>query len=690
MASTTSLDRLGVSRNEAGVPELRVWSAHATSVEVVLFDTADPTWVASSLPLTRGEGDVWSVASEGLVPGRRYSLHVDGPAGPQHAFDPTTNLLDPYARGIQRLSAGKWRGVIVDESFDWEGVTKPAVPLDRSVVYEAHVRGFSKSNKAVPSELRGTYAGLGHEASVSYLSGLGVTAVELLPVHAYGSEMRLVGQGLSNYWGYNSFSFFAPHPGYASAAAQREGPSAVLREFKEMVKSLHRAGLEVILDVVYNHTAEEGRNGPRYSFRGIDNASYYRQTEDGGYIDTTGCGNSLDFGHPVPQRLVRDSVEYWANECQIDGFRFDLAAALGRDERVHFDPQHPLLLELRDDPALAGVKLIAEPWDVGMGGWQTGNFPDGWTEWNDGYRGTVRDFWLSDTAAIRHHSHPPAGIGRLAGALSGSADIFSAERGPVASVNFVTAHDGFTLADLTMYGTKHNLGNGEQNRDGTSDNRSFNFGVEGDSRDATVRVHRRRAMRNMMATLLLSSGIPMITAGDEYGRTQRGNNNAYCHDSELTWVSWQRQPWQEELTASTSRLMRVRRDNPALSPARFAVAGERVIGATERTWFSAAGTPMADHDWHSPGNRTVQFLARATTTDGGSDSAPDENTVLVVVHGAETEATIRLPEHDAVGGYELLWSSADDAAGGDLIAPGGDYALDGPAVTVFRALPPQV
>ncbi|BDI21939.1 glycogen debranching protein GlgX [Herbiconiux sp. L3-i23] len=679
MAGGDVLERLGVSAVPGEVPELRVWSANAKTLELVLFDDADPHWMTSVSPLTRGEGDVWSVRSPALTPGRRYTVRASGPSEAKDTFNSASLLLDPYARGVVRLGPGNWRSAVVDDSFDWGGVDKPAVPLDRSVIYEAHVRGFSKTNKRVPAALRGSYAGLGHEGSIDYLKDLGVTAVELLPVHAFGSEMRLVGQGLSNYWGYNSFAFFAPHPGYASRAAQQAGPSGVLREFKQMVKSLHEAGIEVILDVVYNHTAEEGIGGPRYSFRGIDNASYYRQTDSGQYIDTTGCGNSLDFGHAVPQRLVIDSIRYWANELQVDGFRFDLAAALGRDERVHFDPQHPLLTALRDDPALQGVKLIAEPWDVGMGGWQTGNFPDGWSEWNDGYRGTVRDFWLSDIAAMRHWQHPPAGIGRLSGAISGSADVFHTDRGPLASVNFVTAHDGFTLADLTAYNTKHNLGNGEQNRDGTSDNRSFNFGVEGDTRDPRVLADRRRAMRNMTGTLLLSAGIPMITAGDEYGRTQRGNNNAYCHDSDLTWVSWLRSDWQEELREVTRTLLRIRRENPALRPKRYAVLDQSIPHATERSWFSAEGHPMADHDWHSPSNRTVQFVASSTPDDEPA------NTVLVVVHGAEHEHSVVLPGHEGISGYELLWTSADDAASGTRLEVGERYSLDGPALAVFRA-----
>jgi len=673
------LSQLGVTRVAGQDPELRVWSEHAESIELVLFDEADPLWITQVVPLTRGEGGVWSARSSALTPGRRYNLRASGKVGAQDTFNATSLLLDPYARGLVRLGPGAWRGVVVDDSFDWGPTRKPNTPLEQTVIYEAHVRGLTKLNKRVPAALRGSYAGLGHESTVRYLSDLGVTAVELLPVQAFGSEMRLVGQGLSNYWGYNTFAFFAPHPAYASRAAQEEGPSGVLREFKQMVKSLHDAGLEVLLDVVYNHTAEEGLGGPRYSFRGLDNASYYRQTDAGQYIDTTGCGNSLDFGHPVPQRLVLDSVKYWANELQVDGFRFDLAAALGRDERVHFDPNHPLLLALRDDPELRDVKMIAEPWDVGMGGWQTGNFPAGWTEWNDGYRGTVRDFWLSDIAAMRHSSHPPAGIGRLSGAMSGSADLFAQDRGPLASVNFVTAHDGFTLADLTAYNGKHNLGNGEQNRDGTSDNRSYNFGVEGDTRDPRILADRRRAMRNLMGTLLLSAGIPMITAGDEYGRTQRGNNNAYCHDSDLTWLSWLHRDWQHDLEEVTRTLLRIRRENPALRPLRYAVHDQATMHATERTWYSAEGHHMADHDWHSPGNRTVQFLASSTP----ATEAP--NSILVIVHGGEYGKTVVLPQHNGVSRYQLLWTSIDDGLVGTTHDAGSIYEVDGPTLAVFRA-----
>ena len=407
---------------------------------------------------------------------------------------------------------------------------------------------------------------------IEHFLSLGVTSIELLPVHAFATEPRLLQHGLANYWGYNSLNFFTPHGAYATEESRRQGPEAILREFKGMVKLLHQAGLEVILDVVYNHTAEEGIGGPRTSLRGIDNRSYYRQQDDGAYIDVTGCGNSVNTSTDAAARLVLDSLRYWANDVQIDGFRFDLAATLGRDAAHHFTPDHPLLRAIVDDPALAGVKKISEPWDVGMGGWQTGNFGDGWHEWNDRYRDRVRNFWLSDVDYARRASTAPVGIGGFATRLAGSANTFSVERGPLASVNFVTAHDGFTLRDLVSYDVKHNLGNGEQNRDGADTNRSFNHGAEGATSDEGILATRRKAMRNLLGTLLLSAGIPMLTAGDEFGRTQRGNNNAYCHDSPLTWLSWDHAPWQEDLFAHVQRLIRLRSENPALRPSRFAQA----------------------------------------------------------------------------------------------------------------------
>jgi glycogen debranching enzyme len=396
-------------------------------------------------------------------------------------------------------------------------------------------------------------------------------------------------------------------------------------------------------------------------------------------VDTTGCGNTLDYSQDVPIRLVLDSVRYWANEMQVDGFRFDLAVALGRDARGFFEPDHPLLLALRDDPALAGVKLIAEPWDVGLGGWQTGNFPHGWSEWNDRYRNGVRDFWLTDLATARHKHATPGSAGRLANALAGSADLFAGERGPLASVNFVTAHDGFTLHDLTAYNQKHNTGNGEHNRDGTHDNHSFNFGVEGDTRSARVLGDRRRAMRNLMGTLLLSAGVPMITAGDEFGRSQRGNNNAYCQDSELTWMTWEHPAWQRELHEVTKRLLRLRRENGALRPSHYARDGAHTPNAAEMSWYSVAGASMTSRDWHAPETRCIQYISASTSESG------EVNRVLIVVAGAEEVCPVVLPEHEGVERYTLLWTSADDGASGTEHAPLSTYAVDGPALALFRA-----
>ncbi|AMB58207.1 glycogen debranching protein GlgX [Microterricola viridarii] len=662
---------LGV-RLTSGGAELRVWSASATSMELVLFDEADPTRIVKTVPMTRDTHDVWHGRSRSLSPGRRYALRADGPHGPAHAFDPARLLLDPYARGLARTGGDKqggdgrdtgWQSVVIDGAFDWNGAAKPGTALDESVLYEMHVRGFSKLNPAVPAELRGTYAGLAHAASIDYLKELGVTAVELLPVHALATEQRLAEQGLRNYWGYNMLNFFTPHAPYATQAAQAAGPEAVLREFKGMVKLLHEAGLEVILDVVYNHTAEEGPNGPTTSLRGLDNANYYRQDAHGNYIDTTGCGNTVNFGTMTPSdpggpvRLVLDSLRYWANEVQVDGFRFDLAATLGRDANVHFDPRHPLLEAILHDPALQGVKMIAEPWDVGQGGWQTGNFQPGWTEWNDRYRDRMRDFWLGDIAQEHATGSAGSGIGRFATRLAGSSNTFSGERGPLASLNFVTAHDGFTLADLTAYNSKHNAGNGEGNRDGSDNNNSFNHGVEGPTDDAAILLARRKSMRNLLGTLLFSAGVPMLTAGDEFGRSQHGNNNAYCHDTELAWLGWVREPWQDQLHAVTRRLIALRAENPALRPLHYARLGEHVPGSSEMDWFDADGNPMSEEDWNAPEARTLQYLAASTP------EREEFNRILLVVHATEWERTITLPAGEGITGYEKLWSSTDEAPG---------------------------
>jgi len=679
MTSADSLRSLGMRVTSTG-GELRVWSETADGMELCIFDDTDPNWIVKSVPMKRDAANVWFGKSRTLTPGRRYGIRVTGPAGPRNSFHPEKTLIEPYSRGLVRVGPDQWQSSVIDGYFDWNGAEKPAVPLDHTVVYETHVRGISRLNPAVPAPLRGTYAGLAHESTIAYLKDLGVTAVELLPVMSFVSEQRLIKQGLINYWGYNTLNFFTPHADYATQAAQASGPESVLREFKGMVKLLHEAGLEVILDVVYNHTAEEGPNGPVTSLRGIDEAVYYRQNDDGSYIDVTGCGNTVNFGHEVPRRLVLDSLKYWANEVQIDGFRFDLAVTLGRDGKVEYRPDHPLLTEIRDDPALAGVKLIAEPWDMGMGGWQTGNFAPGWSEWNDRYRDRMRDFWLSDIQSMRSHGSG-SGIGRFATRMAGSSNTFATDRGPLASLNFITAHDGFTLADLTAYNEKHNLGNGESNRDGTDNNGSFNHGVEGPTRNLEVLATRRKAIRNLLGTLLLSAGIPMITAGDEFGRSQRGNNNAYCQDSELTWLNWNLDDWQQDLHRVSRRLLQLRRENPALRPIRFGRIGQTTLSASDLTWYNIEGTSMSEQNWNSPAERTVQYMAASTP------EFEEFNRILLIVHAAEHDIDVSLPVHTGVSSYTLLWDSSQDTFDSTTVehAPAATLRVPGTSMQLFRA-----
>jgi glycogen operon protein len=674
------LDGLGVRLHDGG-GTLRVWSGEAESIDLVLFDDSDLDWAIATLPLVRAGGGVWSVTSELLRPGARYALRVDGPPGAGNTFNRETLLLDPYSRGLVSGGFDDHRSVVVDGGFDWGDVRKPAVPLDRTVIYEGHVKGLTKRHPAVPPALHGTYAGLAHPAMIDHLLSLGITSVELLPVHAFATEPRLLQLGLANYWGYNTLNYFTPHAAYATAENRLGGPEAILREFKGMVKLLHAAGLEVILDVVYNHTAEEGIGGPRSSLRGIDNRGYYRQTAEGAYVDVTGCGNSVNTATDAAARLILDSLRYWANEVQIDGFRFDLAATLGRDERHAFTPDHPLLRAIVDDPQLDGVKKIAEPWDVGLGGWQTGNFGDGWVEWNDRYRDRVRNFWLSDVDYARRADTSPTGIGGFATRLAGSSNTFSGERGPLAGVNFVTAHDGFTLRDLVSYDVKHNLGNGEQNRDGADTNRSFNHGAEGKTTDERILATRRKAMRNLLGTLLLSAGVPMLTAGDEFARTQRGNNNAYCHDSPLTWLAWDHAPWQEDVFAHVQRLLQLRRDNPALRPIRFARLGEHTPSASVMEWYDERGETMSAERWTNPANRTLQYVATSTPEQ------EDFNRILLMVHGNEAPIDVTLPELAGMESYVELWSSADERPATEerSWAPGSVVPLAPTSMRLFRA-----
>ncbi|WP_206446982.1 glycogen debranching protein GlgX [Agrococcus sp. KRD186] len=676
MVQVQSLERArGLERIEGG-QRLTVWSKHAERMELRLFDPHDPDWLLDAIPMQR-RGDVFLVETDRLPAGTPYALGVDGPEGPGHAFDWTRNTLPPHARGIVRTPHGQYRATVIDDAFDWGGAPRPDIPLDQQVLYEAHVKGLTKLSPHMPAELRGTYAGLAHPSTIRYLKDLGVTTVQLLPVHLFVSEQRLIQQGRVNYWGYNTLSFFAPHGAYASRRAQFDGTGGVLREFKGMVRLLHEAGLEVALDVVYNHTSEEGAGGPPSSLRLIDNASYYRVHGDGSLIDWTGCGNTVDFSLPAAQDLVIDSLTYWHREMGVDGFRFDLAPVLGRGADGRFDPEHPLLQRIVAEPGLADATMIAEPWDLGPDGWKTGSFPAGFSEWNDRFRDTAREFWLSDLRAFRHGGDGSTGVGPLAHAVSGSAGLFHSRRGPLESVNLITAHDGFTLTDLVRYDHKHNEANGEDNRDGTDSNRSFNHGVEGRTEDVGVQLDRRRSMRNLLGTLLVSAGVPMLTMGDEFGRSQRGNNNAYCQDSALTWMRWDRKDWQESFLAQTRRLLQLRREHPALRPLWYGQSAQRVAGSSHLEWCNAAGEPMTIDDWDHSNDRTMQMLAESTPLHEGYSR------VLVIFHGSPRDTLVATPLPDGATEFELLWDSAADHHDDERIAPGARIAMPAMSMRVY-------
>ena len=657
-----------------------LYSANASRVWLGILD-AEHQEVESELELASDGEDLWSVSSELIKPGIGYVIRVDGPEGPRNSFRPEINLIDPYARGVVRRSARDYFNFAVDGSFDWQGVEKPNVPLEQAVIYEAHVRGLTRSNPDIPDELRGTYAALGHESTIAQLKNLGVTTVELLPIQVFISEPRLMNMGLINYWGYNTINFFSPHPRYATSSSIDQGPQHVIDELKTAIRELHRNGIEVLMDVVYNHTAEGGSGGLTYSFRGIDNSNYYRQDDAGNYHDTTGCGNSLDFSNPAVVQLVMDSLVYWSDEMQIDGFRFDLATTLARDENNHFSPEHPLLVAIANEPALNNSKLIVEPWDVGLGGWQTGNFPDRFSEWNDRYRDDVRKFWLSDVGFARQSGHYPNGVADLATKLAGSVDVVDGPHGVLGGVNFITAHDGFTLFDLVSHNVKHNQVNGESNRDGTNNNYSFNFGVEGETDDKSIRSLRARMSRNLLATLLFSSGIPMLTSGDERGKSQQGNNNAYCQDNKLSWLNWDLSNAQSDLQKTTAFLIRTRLGHPTLRPKHFANYEEATDTSDRMRWFNAAGELMSDQNWADAQCRTMMRLTDHRNEDGSLDST------LVVVHGAEYEITITLPKLEGISGYQLLWESSLNVPGEPKnLAPGATLALCSLSVALIKAL----
>ncbi|MEE6273348.1 glycogen debranching protein GlgX [Georgenia sp. MJ278] len=702
--------RLGAHLVDGGL-DVVVFASHAEALDLCLLDVG-PGGAPSErrFRLRRGAAGLWHGHVPGVGPGQHYGLRAHGRWDPSAGLlhNPAKLLLDPYARGIAGTvdlegpvypyrrtadgaatgapddsdSAGHVpHGVVVDDPFP-AADNRPRTPWERTVLYEAHVRGLTMQLPGVPEHLRGTYAGLAHPATIAHLRDLGVTTVELLPIHAGSPEPFLAERGLTNYWNYNTLAYFAPEPAYATRAAQAAGPAAVLDEVKGMVHLLHEAGLEVVLDVVYNHTCEGGAHGPSLSLRGLDNTSYY--LHDGvapaALVDVTGCGNSLDFRRTRVVQLVLDSLRFWAGEIGVDGFRFDLAVTSGRNGG-EFSPDHPFLVALVTDPVLAGTKLIAEPWDMGPGGWRTGEFPAPMADWNDRFRDALRTFWLADPAAATH-GRTGSDLRDLATRLAGSADLFSRSevpggRGPLASINFVTAHDGFTLADLVTYDRKHNEANTEDNRDGTDNNRSWNHGVEGPILAGSERMRidtaRRRSMRNLLGSLLLSAGTPMLTAGDELGRTQRGNNNGYCQDNEISWVDWDLTPWQRDLLATTRHLLRLRREHPVLRPTRFAT-GRTASGDSlaDLAWFSADGEPMDAAAWHDPHARVLQ-MQRSGHPVGDRDA-------LILINGSLGARTVRLAPGRGTT-LTLAWDSAADAPpnpvdGGTPVYPGQAVNLE--------------
>ncbi|MHC3394228.1 glycogen debranching protein GlgX [Streptomyces lavendulocolor] len=680
-----------------------LWAGGAEAVELCLFDEGG---AETRLPLTELTHEIWHGFVPGVRPGQRYGYRVHGRWDPWTGarWNPAKLLLDPYARAVDgdfslppevyghvrdwpeqhvadtvrdtRDSAPYVpKGVVVHDDDDWSDDRRPKTPWADSVIYEVHVSGFTRRHPGIPEELRGTYAGLAHPAAIEHLVSLGVTAVELLPVHQFAHEDHLLRRGLRNYWGYNSIGYFAPHAAYSASGTT----GGQVGEFKRMVKALHAAGIEVVLDVVYNHTAEASELGPMLSLRGIDNRGYYRLAADARrYADYTGCGNTLHVVQPHVLRLITDSLRYWVTEMGVDGFRFDLAAALARS--MHdVDMLSPFLATIAQDPVLRRVKLIAEPWDVGNGGYQVGAFPPLWTEWNDRYRDAVRDFWRGALPDVRD----------LGYRLSGSSDLYAwGGRRPYASVNFITAHDGFTLRDLVSYEHKHNEANGEGNRDGTNDNRSWNCGAEGETDDPEVNALRRRQVRNLLTTLLLSTGVPMLVAGDEMGRTQGGNNNAYCQDNELGWVDWSlpRRPGPKGLLELTRRLLALRHAHPVLRRrAFFSGRPQGADGLRDLAWFTAAGAEMTEGDWYARTATIGMYLSGRDIPGRDARGEPvTDDSFLAVLHAGAEPVDFRLPGPPWAEEYELEVDTAreDQTRAPGTVHPGGE-AVTVPARSVL-------
>jgi isoamylase len=667
-----------------------LFSENAHSVELCLFDDQD---VEERIEVTERTAFNWHVYLPGVGPGQRYGYRVHGPYDPRsgHRFNPCKLLIDPYAKSIEgkvRWNRGNVlpyvsdpsagddadleideedsaqaipKSVVIDDRFDWEDDRRPNTPMDRTVIYETHVKGFTMRHPGVREDLRGTYAGLASEAAIEHFQSLGITAVELLPVHHVADESFLAERGLTNYWGYSTIGYLAPHSGYAATGIRGQE----VREFKGMVKALHRAGIEVILDVVYNHTAEGNHLGPMLSFKGVDNRSYYRLMPDDPhfYMDFTGTGNSLNPVHPSVLRLIMDSLRYWVDECHVDGFRFDLASALAR-EFYDVDRLASFFDVIHQDPILSQVKLIAEPWDVGPGGYQVGNFPVLWAEWNGIYRDTMRDFWRGQT-----------GVNAFASRFTGSSDLYEGDgRHPFASVNFITAHDGFTLNDLVSYNDKHNEANKENNQDGTNDNRSWNMGAEGPTDDPAIVTARERQKRNFLATLFLSQGTPMLLGGDEMGRTQGGNNNAWCQDNEISWFDWEVDEAGERLLDFTRRLIALRHEHPVFRRRQFLHGTEEEgSGLPDAWWFRPDGRRMTKRDWE--GAHVVGMFL-----NGEEIAAPDDqgrrvvdDSFLLVFNGSQDDVEFKLPPTRFGRRWTVVLRTDDpDAAPGAVQASAGE------------------
>ena len=688
---------LGATWDGLGV-NFALFSAHATKVELCLFDDAASSEI-QRIELPEYTDEVWHGYLPEARPGQVYAYRVHGPYVPDagHRFNPNKLLLDPCAREL--VGELVWNSAVfgytlesaddttfdprdsaafmpkcrvIDPAFTWGRDRSPQIGWEHTILYETHVRGYTMRHPLVPAPLRGTFAGMTVRPVIDYIASLGVTSVELLPVHAFINDNLLLDRKLTNYWGYNSIGFFAPDARYTATHA--------INEFKEMVAHLHNAGLEVILDVVYNHTAEGNEHGPTLSFRGIDNASYYRLLPDARrhYINDTGTGNTLNLSHPRVLQMVTDSLRYWVTEMHVDGFRFDLATILAR-EPYGFDEGGGFLDSCRQDPVLSGVKLIAEPWDVGPGGYQVGAFPPGWAEWNDRFRDAARAFWKGDEAATAE----------LATRLAASGDVFNRRgRRPWASVNFITAHDGFTLRDTVSYNDRHNDANGEANRDGHADNRSWNCGAEGPTGDADINALRARQQRNLLVTLLLAQGTPMLLAGDEFGRTQQGNNNAYCQDNDISWVDWQIDADGAALTAFACRLIALRRHYPILRRRRFLTgAFNEELGVMDVTWVNASGTAMAAEDWDNPATQCFGMLMDGRAQATGIRRPAGDATLLWLLNAWHDVVAFTLPEVAGGRSWALLFDTARPDAAAAGCAFGAPCALAGRSTVLFALEP---